>query len=108
MAALPGLAHAAHREDTVTFGLAWRHGLSYAVIASLPLLVLLAVFSGPTANLLANGEVRHAALIDPLATCLVVVAVAQLVGGVCDLGSQTLYPRLDDRIPRRASEMAFG
>ncbi|MGH3533538.1 MAG: murein biosynthesis integral membrane protein MurJ [Pseudonocardiaceae bacterium] len=108
MAALPGLAHAAHREDGVTFGSAWRQGLSYAVIASLPLLVLLAVLSGPTANILANGELRHAALIGPLATCLAVVAVAQLIGGLCDLGSQALYARLDDRIPRRASEVAFG
>ncbi|MGH3549039.1 MAG: lipid II flippase MurJ, partial [Pseudonocardiaceae bacterium] len=107
MAALPGLAHAADQEDAVTFGSTWRQGLSYAVIASLPLLVLLAVFSGPTANILANGELRHAALIGPLAACLAVVAVAQLVGGMSDLGSQALYARLDDRIPRRASEVAF-
>ncbi|MGH3768406.1 MAG: murein biosynthesis integral membrane protein MurJ [Pseudonocardiaceae bacterium] len=105
MAALPGLANAAHREDPVGFGSAWRQGLSYAVIASLPLLVLLAVLSGPIANILANGELRHAALIGPLATCLAVVAVAQLVGGMADLGSQALYARLDDRIPRRASEV---
>jgi putative peptidoglycan lipid II flippase len=105
MAALPGLANAAHREDPVTFGSAWRQGLSYAVIASLPLLVLLAGLSGPIANILANGELRHAALIGPLATCLAVVAVAQLIGGMSDLGSQALYARLDDRIPRRASEM---
>ncbi len=108
MAALPGLARAAHREDRATFGSAWRQGLSYAVIASLPLLVLLAVLSGPTANILANGELRHAALIGPLATCLGVVAVAQLVGGVHDIGRQALFARLDDRIPRRASEVAFG
>jgi peptidoglycan biosynthesis protein MviN/MurJ (putative lipid II flippase) len=108
MAALPGLAHAAHREDPTTFGSAWRQGLSYALIASLPLLVLLAVLSGPTADILANGELRHAALIGPLATCLAVVAVAQLVGGVSDLGCQALYARLDDRIPRRASQVAFA
>ncbi len=108
MAALPGLAHAAHREDVATFSSAWRQGLSYAVIASLPLLVLLAVLSGPTAKILANGELRHAALIGPLATCLAVVAVAQLAGGVSDLGCQALYARLDDRIPRRASEVAFA
>jgi putative peptidoglycan lipid II flippase len=107
MAALPGLAHAAHREDLTTFGSAWRQGLSYALIASLPLLVLLAVLSGPTANILANGELRHAALIGPLATCLAVVAVAQLAGGLSDLGCQALYARLDDRIPRRASQVAF-
>jgi peptidoglycan biosynthesis protein MviN/MurJ (putative lipid II flippase) len=108
MAALPGLAHAAHREDGATFGSQWRQGLSYAVIASLPLLVLLAMNSVPTANILANGELRHAALIGPLATCLGVVAVAQLVGGVHDIGRQALFARLDDRIPRRASEVAFG
>ncbi|MDQ2881024.1 MAG: hypothetical protein M3Y48_07155 [Actinomycetota bacterium] len=108
MAALPGLASAAHREDGATFGSAWRQGLSYAVIASLPLLVLLAMNSIPTANILANGELRHAALIGPLATCLGVVAVAQLIGGVHDIGRQALFARLDDRIPRRASEVAFG
>jgi len=108
MAALPGLAHAAHRQDSSMFGSALRQGLSYAVIASLPLLVLLAMLSGPTANILANGELRHAALIGPLATCLAVVAVAQLVGGVHDIGRQALFARLDDRIPRRASEVAFS
>jgi peptidoglycan biosynthesis protein MviN/MurJ (putative lipid II flippase) len=108
MAALPGLARAAHREDGATFGSQWRRGLSYAVIASLPLLVLLVVNSVPTANILANGELRHAALIGPLATCLAVAAVGQLVGGVHDIGRQALFARLDDRIPRRASEIAFG
>jgi hypothetical protein len=71
-------------------------------------MVLLAMNSVPTANILANGELRHAALIDPLATCLGVVAVAQLVGGIHDIGRQALFARLDDRIPRRASEVAFG
>jgi peptidoglycan biosynthesis protein MviN/MurJ (putative lipid II flippase) len=108
MAALPGLADAAHREDGATFASEWRQSLSYAVIASLPLLVLLTVLSGPTANVLANGELRHADLIGPLAACLAVVAVAQLVGGVHDIGRRALFARLDDRIPRRASEVAFG
>jgi len=108
MAALPGLARAAHREDGVRFGSAWRQGLSYAVMASLPLLALLAVSASAAANILANGELRHAALIGPLATCLGVVAVAQLVGGVHDIGRQALFARLEDRVPRRASEGAFG
>jgi peptidoglycan biosynthesis protein MviN/MurJ (putative lipid II flippase) len=108
MAALPGLSHAAHREDAATFGSAWRQGLSYTVTASLPLLVLLGLLSAPAANILANGELRHAALIGPLATCLVVVAIAQLVSGLYDIGRQALFARLDDRIPRRASEVAFG
>jgi putative peptidoglycan lipid II flippase len=107
-AALPGLAHAAHCEDGATFGSQWRQGLSYALSASLPLLMLLAMNSVPTANTLANGELRHAALIGPLATCLGVVAMAQLVGGVHDIGRRALFARLDDRIPRRASEVAFG
>ncbi|HWR48642.1 MAG TPA: lipid II flippase MurJ [Pseudonocardiaceae bacterium] len=108
MAALPGLAYAAHREDGATFGSAWRQGLSYAFIASLPLLVLLVMNSLPTANVLANGELRHAALIGPLAGCLGVVAVAQLVGGVHDIARQALFARLEDRVPRQASEVAFG
>ncbi|MGH3944509.1 MAG: hypothetical protein ACRDSI_05620, partial [Pseudonocardiaceae bacterium] len=58
--------------------------------------------------ILANGELRDAALIGVLATCLGVVAVAQLVGGVHDIGRQALFARLDDRVPRRASEVAFG
>ncbi|MGH3604305.1 MAG: hypothetical protein ACRDQI_09795, partial [Pseudonocardiaceae bacterium] len=33
---------------------------------------------------------------------------AQLVGGVHDIGRQAMFARLDDRIPRRASEVAFG
>lgn len=108
MAALPGLADAARRDDGATFGSAWRQGLSYAVIASLPLLVLLAVLSGPTATILADGALRRAALICSLATCLAVVAGAQLAGGVHDITRQALFARLDDRIPRRASEVAFS
>jgi peptidoglycan biosynthesis protein MviN/MurJ (putative lipid II flippase) len=106
--ALPGLSHAAHRADAATFGSTWRRSLSYTVTASLPLLVLLTLLCAPAANLLANGELRHAALIGPLATCLAVVAIAQLVSGVYDIGRQALFARLDDRIPRRASEVAFG
>lgn len=108
MAALPELAHASHREDLATFGAAWRQGLSYALIASLPLLVLLAVLSGPSADILANGELRHTALIGPLALCLAVVAVAQLASGMSNLGAQALYARLDDRVPRRASEVTLA
>jgi putative peptidoglycan lipid II flippase len=108
MAALPELAHAAHREDAATFASGWRQGLCYAVTASLPLLVLLTALAEPTANVLANGELRNADLIGPLAECLAVVAVAQLVGGVHDIGRRALFARLDDRIPRRASEAAFG
>ena len=108
MAALPGMAHAAHDEDGTTFGSQWRQGLSYVLIASLPLLVLLGLNSGPTASLLTAGEPRHAGFVGPLTACLAIAAVAQLVGGIHDLGRQALFARLDDRIPRRASEIAFG
>jgi peptidoglycan biosynthesis protein MviN/MurJ (putative lipid II flippase) len=108
MAALPKLAHAAHHRDHATFGSAWRQSLSYAVIASLPLLVLLATLSSPIANILAHGQLHHAELIGPLATCLTVVAVAQLVGGLHDIARQALFARLDDRTPRRASKATFA
>jgi putative peptidoglycan lipid II flippase len=108
MALLPKLAHAAHHDDGAIFGSHWRQGLSYALIGSLPLLVLLGMNSGPTAKLLAAGQLRHAALIGPLTTCLALAAVAQLVAGMHDIGRQALFARLDDRIPRRASEAGFG
>jgi putative peptidoglycan lipid II flippase len=108
MAVLPKLARAAYRDDGAIFGSQWRQGLSYALIGSLPLLVLLGMNSEPTAKLLAAGELRHAALIGPLATCMALAAVGQLIVGVHDIGRQALFARLDDRIPRRASEVAFG
>ncbi|MFN2535057.1 MAG: lipid II flippase MurJ [Pseudonocardiaceae bacterium] len=108
MALLPKLAHAAHHDNGTIFGSHWRQGLSYALIGSLPLLVLLGMNSGPTAKLLAAGQLRHAALIGPLTTCLALAAVVQLVAGMHDIGRQELFARLDDRIPRRASEASFG
>ncbi|MGH3671957.1 MAG: lipid II flippase MurJ, partial [Pseudonocardiaceae bacterium] len=108
MAALPGLAQAAQCQDSAMFGMQWRRGLSYTLVASLPLLVLLALLAAPIANILAAGQLRHAALIHPLGICLAIAAVAQLVSGVHDIGRQALFARLNDRIPRRASEVAFG
>jgi putative peptidoglycan lipid II flippase len=108
MAALPGLARAAHSDDAAIFGVQWRQGLSYAVIASLPLLVLLAVNAGPAAHLLTVGQLRHAALMGPLTVCMALAAVVQLVSGLHDIGRQALFARLDDRTPRRASEVTFG
>jgi peptidoglycan biosynthesis protein MviN/MurJ (putative lipid II flippase) len=107
IAALPELAAAAHRDNTAAFAAAWRQGLSYAVAASLPMLCLLAVFAGPVAHLLAHGEMRTAAVIGSLAGCLVVVAVAQLVGGVHDLGRQALFARFDEHGPRLAGMAAL-
>lgn len=107
MAALPKLAAAASANDDADFAAAWRQGLNYALIVSLPSLILLATFAGPTADLLANGELRKSSLIGMLATCLAVVAVAQLVGGIHDLGRQALFSRFDDSGPRSASYLAL-
>jgi len=73
------------------------------VIASLPSLCLLAAFAGPTADLLANGELREANLISELGACLAVAAFAQMAGGIHDYGRQALFSLLDDKGPRIAS-----
>jgi putative peptidoglycan lipid II flippase len=102
MAALPGLADAATAGDLARFGTAWRRGLHYAAVASLPSLALLVAFAAPTADLLSNGDMRQPALIAGLASCLTVVALAQLAGGVHDYARQALFARFDDRGPRWA------
>jgi peptidoglycan biosynthesis protein MviN/MurJ (putative lipid II flippase) len=108
MVALPRLSAAAAGRNTAAFAAAWRECLFYAVLAATPPMLLLAVFAGPTADLLANGQLRQAGFIGALAGCLVIVAVAQLVGGLRDLGQQTLFARLDDRGPRLASGLALA
>jgi len=108
MAALPGLAEAVSAGDQRRFGTAWRQGVFYMLIAAVPLLCLLAVFAGPTADILANGGLRDGNLIAQLAACLAVVAVAQLVGGLHDYGQQALFARFDDRGPRIASFAGLG
>jgi peptidoglycan biosynthesis protein MviN/MurJ (putative lipid II flippase) len=108
MAALPGLAEAVSADDQRRFGTAWRQGVFYMLIAAVPLLCLLVVFAGPTADILANGGLREGNLISQLAACLAVVAVAQLVGGLHDYGQQALFARLDDRGPRIASFAGLG
>jgi len=108
MAALPRLAVAAAAKDAHRFAVAWRQGLYYAVIASIPSLCLLAAFAQPTANLLANGELRKANLIIELGACLAVAAFAQMAGGIHDYGRQALFSQLDDKGPRIASFIGLG
>jgi putative peptidoglycan lipid II flippase len=108
MASLPELSEAVRNSDPGAFAVVWRRGLAYALVASLPLLVLLVILGGPTATILANGELRHTALIGPLGVCLALVAVAQLVTGLSDLGNQALYARLEDRVPRIASRVTLA
>jgi len=107
LASLPELSEAMRRHDPAAFATIWRRGLAYALVASLPLLLMLAILGGPTANILANG-LRHGSVIGPLGICLAMVAVAQLVTGLSDLGNQALYARLEDRVPRLASRVTFG
>ncbi|HEY2205852.1 MAG TPA: lipid II flippase MurJ [Pseudonocardia sp.] len=106
MTALPRLSRASAEGDRVLFAGAWRMGLFYAAIAALLPMCLLALLAAPTADLLANGELRRAGLIAGLTACLVVVAFAQFLGGLHDYGRQALYSRLDDRGPRAASLLA--
>lgn len=103
MAALPGLSEAMAAGDPRRFGTAWRQGVFYALVAGLPLLLLLAVFARPTADLLANGALRENGLITELAACLAVAAFVQLANGLHDYARQALFARLDDRGPSRAS-----
>jgi hypothetical protein len=99
---------AAAEHGRADFGVAWRRGLSYASAASLPAVVLLAAFAAPTADVLAIGNLRHDFLIEQLAACLAVIAAAQMIGGLHDLGRQALFARLDDRGPRTAAGLATG
>lgn len=108
MAALPRLSEAAVMDDPARFGAAWRQGLHYALVASLLPLCLLSAFAGPTADLLANGQLRQPNLIAQLAGCLLVVAFAQLAGGIHDYGRQALFSRLDYRGPRNASVVSLS
>lgn len=102
-AVLPRMSAAAERHDVAAFASAWRLALAYSTSASLPLCLLLGVLARPVAELLANGELRSALLIDQLAACLTVIAVAQIAAGVHEIGRQALFARINIRGPRQAS-----
>ena len=108
IAVLPGLSVAAGRSDRSAFNDKVREGIVYAVIAGLPPLILLFTFASPIADVLANGQLRVAGLIESLAGCLVVLAVAQLAAGLHEVCRQALFARLDVRGPRIAALLAFG
>jgi peptidoglycan biosynthesis protein MviN/MurJ (putative lipid II flippase) len=107
-AVLPGLSAAAGRSDRSAFNDKVREAIAYAVIAGLPPLILLLLFASPIADVLANGRLRVGGLIESLAGCLVVLAVAQLAAGLHEVGRQTLFARLDVRSPRIAALLSFG
>ncbi|ART72457.1 hypothetical protein BTO20_31340 [Mycobacterium dioxanotrophicus] len=99
-AVLPGLSEAADREDRKMFNKKVTEGIAYAFAASLAPLIFLAAFAVPIADILANGRLRVGALIESLAGCLVVLAVAQVAAGLREIGLQGLFARLDVRGPR--------
>ncbi len=100
---LPGLSAAAARDDHSGFAASWRQALSLASITSLPPLLLLTVLAHPLASMLANGQMHSDKLIDQLAACLAVIAVAQFAASVHMVGLDALFARLNTRCPRLAS-----
>lgn len=105
-AVLPRLARAASSGDSGEFTRQWRQGLTSTLAASAPLLVLLAAMASPLAGLLVRGELSAPWVVAALTGVLVVVALAQVAGGLHDLGRQALFARQCDARPRRASELA--
>ena len=76
-----------------------REGIAYAFIAGLPPLFLLAVFASPIADILANGQLRVGDLIQALAGCLVVLAVAQLQLGCMRSAAKPCLPGSMSEVP---------
>jgi peptidoglycan biosynthesis protein MviN/MurJ (putative lipid II flippase) len=107
MASLPELSEAMRRGDPTGFAVVWRRGLAYALVAGVPLVVMLGLLGEPTANILADGAMHNSPLLVPMAVCLTLVAVAQLVTGLSDLGNQALYARNEDHMPRLASRVTL-
>jgi putative peptidoglycan lipid II flippase len=107
-AVLPGLSASVDGNDRTLFAEKAREGIAYAFIAGLPPLFLLMAFASPVADILANGRLRVGEMIQSLAGCLVVLAVAQLAAGLYEVGRQGLFARLDVRGPRVAALLALG
>lgn len=105
---LPGMSAAAQSGDRTGFAAQWRLALSYAAIAGLPPLCLLAVFARPVAEVLAVGELQAESFVDQLAACVTVVAVAQLVAGLHEIGRQALFARKEIGTPRVASLVSLA
>ena len=102
-AVLPRLSAAAYRGDLADFADHWRRGLSYAATVGLPAIVLIVVFAPAAADILTRGEADQQIVVGQLTLCLMVVAAAQLAGGLHNLGRQALFARLDVRGPRVAA-----
>lgn len=107
-AVLARMSAATHRDDELAFASAWRQALYYAVITSLPALLMLSVLAHPVAAVLANGELRSQQVVDELAACVGGVAIAQPISGLHEIGRQALFARIDIRGPRLASLASLG
>ena len=108
IAALPRLAAAAAGQDESSFAAAWRRTTGYALLACTPILVLLSVLAPVLAAVLAQGRFAEPAVLRSLTVGLVVVAVAQLLGGLHEMGRQALFARGWETPALRASEAAFA
>lgn len=107
-AVLPGLATAAVLNDASGYAASWRRALFLVAAAGVPALCLLVAFARPIADVLANGELRSGPLISAVASCILVLGVAQLAGGVHEVGRQTLFARIDVRGPQLASAVSLA
>ncbi|WP_192909615.1 lipid II flippase MurJ [Gandjariella thermophila] len=107
-AVLPRMSAAVQRSDHPGFASAWRQALTHVAIVSLPVLLLLLFFARPLAQFLANGELRSASFVDQLAGCVMVIAVAQVVAGIHEMGRHALFARVDLNGPRLASLAYLG
>jgi peptidoglycan biosynthesis protein MviN/MurJ (putative lipid II flippase) len=105
---LPTLSDAADRDDHAAFAAKVRQGIAYTLVAGLPTLILLSAFASPIADILANGALRVAQMIESLAGCIVVLAVAQLAAGLYEICRAALFARLDVRGPRVAALLGLG
>lgn len=105
IAALPRLARAA-AGNGVDLATRWRQCTGFALLTSVPVLVALSVLAMPVADVLARGRLAEPGVIRDLAAVLVVVAFAQLIGGVHDLGRQALFVTRNEIRARRGSEVA--
>ena len=107
-AVMPGMAAAVSVRDRGRYAASWRQALSYTSITGLPAMCVLVVFSGGIAATLAAGELRSDDLIESLAVCIAILGVAQVAGGVHEVGRQALFADLDVRGPRLAGAVAFA
>jgi peptidoglycan biosynthesis protein MviN/MurJ (putative lipid II flippase) len=107
-AVLPGLSDAANRTDPKMFNEKAREGITYAFVAGLPSMFVLLAFAFPIADILANGRLRVDDLIQALAGCIVVLAVAQLAAGLHEVLQKSLFALLDVQGPRIAALLGLG